>query len=296
MFTSLKELALKATEKDVKISEIVIENESEETEVPREELILRMSENLRVMREASVVKKQRSASGLCGENAYNYSFSKNKGSLLSDISSKAMEYAMSIAEHNACMGKIVAAPTAGSCGILPAVLLAVSEEKNIPDEDVVKALFNAAGIGQVIAEKSCLAGAEGGCQAECGSASAMAASAVVELMGGTPEMCINAAALTIKFILGLVCDPVKGLVEVPCVKRNASGAINALTAAELSLCGVKSFIPADEVIEAMNEVGKMMNYRLKETALGGLAATETAKKLSHERKENCDEKCSCNKG
>ena len=182
------------------------------------------------------------------------------------------------------------------CGILPGVLLAVSDEKNISDDDLVMALFNAAGIGAVIAERACLSGAEGGCQAECGSASAMAASAVCELMGGTPEMCVNAVALTIKFVLGLVCDPVAGLVEVPCVKRNASGAINALTAAELSLSGVESFIPADEVIDAMSDVGKMMSYRLKETALGGLATTEKAKSFTFTREGGCNAQCHCNKG
>ena len=296
MFSSFEELVKKAKESGKKISEIILETEAEETELPEEELILRMKNNLSVMRKSAVVEKRCSASGLSGENGWKYSNSENKGQLLGSLSSKAMEYAMSIAEHNACMGKIVAAPTAGSCGILPGVLLAVAEEKNISDDDLVLALFNATGIGAVIAERACLSGAEGGCQAECGSASAMAASAICELMGGTPEMCVNAVALTIKFVLGLVCDPVAGLVEVPCVKRNASGAINALTAAELSISGVESFIPADEVIDAMSDVGKMMSYRLKETALGGLATTEKAKSFTFVREDGCNEKCHCNKG
>ncbi len=296
MFSSLKELAEKAVSSNKKISEIILETEAEETELPKEELIARMKRNLCVMRESATVKKRSSASGLSGENGWNYSNSENKGMLLGSLSAKAMEYAMTVAEHNACMGKIVAAPTAGSCGILPGVLLSVAEEKDISDDELVMALFNAAGIGAVIAERACLSGAEGGCQAECGSASAMAASAICELMGGTPEMCINAAALTIKFVLGLVCDPVGGLVEVPCVKRNASGAMNAITAAELSLCGVKSYIPADEVIDAMSDVGKMMSYRLKETALGGLASTEKAKSFILKKEGGCNAQCGCDKG
>ncbi len=295
MFSSFEELVKKAEDSGKSISEIILETEAEETELSTEELISRMKNNLYVMRKSATVKKRCSASGLSGENGWKYSLSDNKGVLMGSLASKAMEYAMSIAEHNACMGKIVAAPTAGSCGILPGVLLAVAEEKNISDDEIVMALFNAAGIGAVIAERACLSGAEGGCQAECGSASAMAASAICELMGGTPRMCTNAAALTIKFVLGLVCDPVGGLVEVPCVKRNASGAINAITAAELSLCGVESYIPADEVIDAMSDVGKMMSYRLKETALGGLASTDTAKGFRLEG-SGCNAQCRCNKG
>lgn len=296
MFSSFKELCSLAEEKGLKISEVVLQTESEETLVPKEILLSRMEKNLQVMRKSSIVREMCSASGLSGKSGWTYSGAENKGELLGSLSAKAMEYAMTIAEHNACMGKIVAAPTAGSCGILPGVLLAVAEEKNISDDAIILALFNAAGIGAVIAERACLSGAEGGCQAECGSASAMAASAICELMGGTPRMCINAAALTIKFVLGLVCDPVGGLVEVPCVKRNASGAMNALTAAELSLCGVESYIPADEVVDAMSDVGKMMSYRLKETALGGLASTEKAKNFAIEREGGCNAKCSCHKG
>lgn len=296
MFSSFNELCTRAEEKNIKISELVLQTESEETLVPKDILLDRMRKNLDVMRESSAIREMCSASGLSGKNGWTYSKAEHKGQLLGSLSAKAMEYAMTVAEHNACMGKIVAAPTAGSCGILPGVLLAVAEEKNISDDDLVLALFNAAGIGSVIAERACLSGAEGGCQAECGSASAMAASAICELMGGTPSMCVNAAALTIKFVLGLVCDPVGGLVEVPCVKRNASGAMNALTAAELSLCGVESYIPADEVIDAMSDVGKMMSYRLKETALGGLASTEKARAFILKKEGGCNAQCGCHKG
>lgn len=177
------------------------------------------------------------------------------------------------------MGRIVAAPTAGSCGILPAALLTIAEERNIPDKDVVMALFTASAVGLVIANKASIAGAEGGCQAECGAASAMAAAAIVEMCGGTPEMCEHACAIALKNILGLVCDPVAGLVEIPCIKRNAGGVANALVAAELALAGIGSAIPADEVILTMKKIGDIMSPALKETAEGGLACTPTGKLL-----------------
>ena len=177
------------------------------------------------------------------------------------------------------MGRIVASPTAGSCGILPAAVLTMQAERNIPEHDCVMSLFTASAVGIVIANNASLAGAEGGCQAECGSASAMAAAALTELAGGTPEMIGNAVAIALKNVLGLVCDPVAGLVEIPCIKRNASGVAGAIVAAELALSGIKSAIPADEVITAMKKVGDMISPALKETAEGGLAATPTGRKL-----------------
>ena len=192
-----------------------------------------------------------------------------------------LQKAIAVSENNARMGRIVAAPTAGSCGIIPAVLITIAEEYNIPERKVIMALFTSAAIGMVIANRASISGAEGGCQAECGSASAMAACAAVEMMGGTPKMVSNACAIALKSVLGLVCDPVGGLVEVPCIKRNASGAANALTAAEMALAGVESVIPADEVIDAMRSIGNLMPGVLKETAEGGLAATPTAKKKKH---------------
>jgi L-serine dehydratase len=180
------------------------------------------------------------------------------------------------------MGRIVAAPTAGSCGIIPAALLAVVKCRGVLREKAVMGLFTSAGIGMVIARRASLSGAEGGCQAECGSASAMAAAALVEMMGGTPFMVSNACAFALKNILGLVCDPVAGLVEVPCVKRNAAGVANALVAADLALAGIDSVIPADEIIDAMNSVGNLMSSKLKETAEGGLASTPTGIRLAEE--------------
>ena len=189
---------------------------------------------------------------------------------------------IAVAEGNVAMGRIVAAPTAGSCGILPAVLLSVGERLNSSQDDLVRALFTAAGFGIVIAKKAGISGAVGGCQAECGSASGMAAAVAVELAGGTPEQSGHACAIALKNSLGLVCDPVAGLVEVPCVKRNAGGAANALAAADLALAGVKSVIPIDEVILAMHQVGQSMPASLRETAEGGLAASATARRIAQE--------------
>ena len=225
-------------------------------------------------------KDKRSASGLTGGDAYKMNEALLGGNTIAGpFFGKAMVKAIAVAQTNACMGRIVASPTAGSCGILPAALLTLQEERNIPDRDLVMALFTASAIGIVIATNASVAGAAGGCQAECGAASAMAAAALVELCGGTPKQAEHACAIALKNILGLACDPVAGLVEIPCIKRNAGGVGNALVAAELALAGVESHIPADEVIVAMKKVGDMMSPTLKETAEGGLAVTPTGKKL-----------------
>ena len=208
--------------------------------------------------------------------------SENGKSLTGSFLSGALYRALAVSELNAAMGRIVAAPTAGSCGILPAALLTMQAEKQIPERDCVMSLFTASAVGMVIANNASLAGAQGGCQAECGSAAAMAAAAIVELAGGTPKMAEHAIAIAIKNILGLVCDPVAGLVEIPCIKRNASGVAGAFVAAELALAGIESAIPADEVIWTMKKVGDAMSSTLKETAEGGLAATPTGRRL-HEQ-------------
>jgi L-serine dehydratase len=191
-----------------------------------------------------------------------------------------MSRALSCTEVNAAMGRIVAAPTAGSCGILPAVIITAAEALGADEDKMIEGLFTASGVGQIIAKNATLSGAEGGCQAECGSASAMAAAAVVEMAGGTPQMAFDAAAIALQNVLGLVCDPIAGLVEVPCSNRNASGAVNALICADLVLSGANSVIPFDEVVQAMYRIGKLMPESLRETAIGGLAATPTAVKLS----------------
>lgn len=204
------------------------------------------------------------------------------GRLCGPFFSAVIATALKTGECNACMRRIVAAPTAGASGVLPAVLLPLQQRDNLSDEVMTQALYVAAGFGQVIASRASISGAEGGCQAEVGSASGMAAAALVHLMGGTPEQMAHACAMALSNILGLVCDPVAGLVEVPCVKRNVMGAMNALSCAEMALCGVKNAIPCDEVIDAMRSVGDSMPAALRETGTGGLAATPTGRRIAEQ--------------
>ena len=192
---------------------------------------------------------------------------------------RVMEQALKVAECNACMKRIVAAPTAGSCGVLPAVLIPLTDERDVPEETILQALYIAAGFGQVTALRASVAGAQGGCQAEIGTASAMAAAALTHILGGTAQQCADAYAMALANLLGLVCDPVAGLVEVPCVKRNVIGAMNAVSAADMALAGVVGHIPADEVIDAMAEVGNAMSKDLRETGIGGLAGTPTGRAI-----------------
>lgn len=281
-YDSLQVLVDRAKERGVSISEIVLEDEAAEMETPREQIYERMRNSLHVMEESVVSgmeKDLRSTSGLTGGDAW-----KMRQRLDHNLTGRtfvsALTKAIAVSETNACMGRIVAAPTAGSCGILPACILTVMEEQKIEEDRAVMALFTASAVGMVIARNATIAGAEGGCQAECGSASAMAASALVEMCGGTPEMAVHACAIALKNVLGLVCDPVAGLVEIPCIKRNAMGTANAFTAAEMALAGIESKIPADEVIWSMKKIGDSMHSDLKETARGGLAATPTGKRLT----------------
>ncbi|MGI5930457.1 L-serine ammonia-lyase, iron-sulfur-dependent, subunit alpha [Pseudoflavonifractor sp.] len=204
------------------------------------------------------------------------------GGLCGPFFSAVIATALKTGECNACMRRIVAAPTAGASGVLPAVLLPLQQRDGLSDELMTQALYVAAGFGQVIASRASIAGAEGGCQAEVGSASGMAAAALVHVMGGTPEQMAHACAMALSNTLGLVCDPVAGLVEVPCVKRNVMGAVNALSCAEMALCGVKNAIPCDEVIDAMRSVGDSMPAALRETGMGGLAATPTGRRIAEQ--------------
>jgi L-serine dehydratase len=221
-----------------------------------------------------------SLTGWSGFNTNKYNNYKNDGkSLMNNLFSKALLVSLSTSENNANMGKIVACPTAGSSGVVPGVLISLYEEKDIPKEKIVQSLIIAGAIGEFISKKSTLSGAAGGCQAEIGSASSMAAGAAVNALGGTPKQVENAAALALKFLMGLVCDPVGGFVEVPCIKRNPAASILALTSAEMALSGIESMIPFDEVTKAMAKVGRSMHEDLKETGKGGIAATKTAKEL-----------------
>ena len=282
-YDAVSELVAEAERSGKKISELVLDDQAAVCETSKEKLYKKMFKSFRIMQssvEDGMDEDTRSVSGLTGGSAWKMKQQVDAGkNICGSLFGHAMTMALAVSETNACMGKIVAAPTAGSCGILPAVLLSVMEEKNIPEEDVVMSLFTASALGLVIANKASIAGAEGGCQAECGSASAMAAGALVEMCGGTPQMVADACAIAIKNILGLVCDPVAGLVEIPCIKRNAMGTANAFTAAELALAGITSAIPVDEVIWAMKKVGDSMAVTLKETGEGGLAATPTGKAL-----------------
>lgn len=219
---------------------------------------------------------KKSIGGLIGGEAKNVAaFGKTEQSLAGTMLSKAIAYSMAVLEVNASMGLIVAAPTAGSSGVVPGTLLALQDCKNLSDSDIHIGLLNASAVGYILMRNASVSGAEAGCQAEVGAASAMAASAAVELMGGTPQMCLQAASIALSNLLGLVCDPIAGLVEAPCQSRNAIGVANAITCAELALAGVVHPIPFDEMAEAMFHVGKSLPFELRETAMGGSAGTPT---------------------
>ena len=224
--------------------------------------------------------ERRSASGLVGGAGGQMEGMDNNDTLCGPFIQQVISTALKTGECNACMGCIVAAPTAGASGVMPAVLIPTQQKFSLSDDAMVQALFVAAGFGQVIATRASISGAEGGCQAEIGSASAMAAAALVHLRGGSPQQMAAACAMAIKNLLGLVCDPVAGLVEVPCVKRNVIGAMNALSCADMALAGITSAIPCDEVIDAMRSVGDSLPAALRETGMGGLAVTPTGQKVA----------------
>lgn len=282
-YDSIAALTAMAEDSEELISSLVLRQQAEQLETGEAEVYERMAASYRVMAECiepGCAPDLKSTSGLTGGSAYLMRKVSEAGeSLTGPVISGALYRALAVSELNASMGRIVAAPTAGSCGILPAAVLTMQAERNLPERACVMSLFTASAVGMVIARNACLAGAQGGCQAECGSAAAMAAAAVTELAGGTPQMIADAVAIALKNILGLVCDPVAGLVEIPCIKRNASGVAGAFVAAEMALAGIRSAIPADEVIWAMKKVGDSMAPSLKETAEGGLAATPTGQRL-----------------
>ncbi|RDU38535.1 L-serine ammonia-lyase, iron-sulfur-dependent, subunit alpha [Neobacillus piezotolerans] len=282
MFRNVAELVELATSRNTKISEIMIEQEIEVTGRTREEIIAMMDRNLLVMEQAVErgIQGVKSHSGLTGGDAVLMQEYIKKGNFLSgETLLDAVSKAVATNEVNAAMGTICATPTAGSAGVVPGTLFAVKNKLNPTREQMVSFLFTSGAFGFVVANNASISGAAGGCQAEVGSAAGMAAAALVELAGGTPEQCAEAMAITLKNMLGLVCDPVAGLVEVPCVKRNAMGAANAMVAADMALAGIKSRIPCDEVIDAMFKIGQSMPSALRETAQGGLAATPTGREL-----------------
>lgn len=261
------------------ISEVALRQEIDRSEKTEEELLAQMLQAYNVMKESALVGVSQacsSPSGLTGGDAAK--LNKAKPYLLGAMQKDAVTFGLAVNEMSAAQGKIVACPTAGSCGILPGALMAYLKHNEVTQDRVLNALFTAGAIGQIIEDNACVSGAEGGCQAECGSAAAMAAGILTDLVGGTPEQIVQAATLAIKNLLGLACDPVAGLVEVPCVKRNGIMSAYSFIAAEMALAGVKSAIPPDEVVEAMSKIGAMMPSALKETAEGGLAATPTGLK------------------
>lgn len=282
-FKSLKEITDNVKEKKLPFWQIVMEDDMSERMVSKEESFGKMQHMYDTMREAdrAYTGKLKSASGLAGGDGKRMEEAGKAGKTMSgSFMGTVMAKALKMGESNACMKRIVAAPTAGSCGVMPAVFLSYQEAYQVLDEKMVEGLFVAAGIGMVIAERAFIAGATGGCQAEIGSASAMAAGGLAYLQGGGEQEINHAAAMALKSLLGLVCDPVAGLVEVPCVKRNVIGAVNAITSADMAMAGIVSRIPPDEVIDAMRAVGLAMPCSLKETGEGGLAATPAGEEIA----------------
>lgn len=281
-FHKLQEIADCVQQKNLPFWKVVMQDDQQERNVSEEESFGMMQRMYQAMQEAdqSYSPELRSASGMAGgDGARLEQFRRQENRLIGDFLTEVMEKAVKMAESNACMKRIVAAPTAGSCGVIPAVLLTYEKQKKAENKRMTEALFVAAGIGEVIAASASISGAEGGCQAEIGSASAMAAGAVTYLEGGNAEEIIHAAALALKNMLGLTCDPVAGLVEVPCIKRNVSGAVNAVVSSQMALAGIRSVIPPDEVIDSMRRIGKLLPGCLRETSQEGLATTPTAQKI-----------------
>lgn len=282
-YQSVQELVDAANAAKCTIGELTLREQAEEMGQDEIMLLRQMDKNFTVMEEAIAFgqrQEQTSMSGLTGGEGWKMlQYSKQGEGVSGSFMTRAMSRALAVAGCNASMGKIVAAPTAGSCGILPACLASLLEDCSMEREAVVMSMFTAGAFGMVIAQRASIAGAQGGCQAECGSAAGMAAAAMVEVMGGTPQQCADACAIAIVNQMGLVCDPVAGLVEIPCIKRNVAGVMTAFSSADMALAGIRPYIPIDECIEAMREVGDALPAALKETAIGGLAGTPTGKAL-----------------
>lgn len=288
MYQSFQEIIEIAQRTEKPFWQIVLEKDCHEIEITQDEALARMEKMYLAMKEAdeSYDPTLTSPSGLAGQDGEKIASARKEGTMLcGSLLGLVMEKAVKMGESNACMRRIVAAPTAGSCGVVPAVFLSLESEKGYSVDEMVKALYVSAGIGGIIAQRASVSGAAGGCQAEIGAASAMAAGGVAYLLGCDAETIAHAAALAMKNLLGLACDPVAGLVEVPCVKRNVIGAVNALTSADLANAGIRSKIPPDEVFDAMKNIGRMLPEELRETGKGGLAATPTGIKYRENLKK-----------
>lgn len=281
--TTFRQLYYACKEENKKIYEIALDNEASNGEYTEYRVRLQAKKSLDAMKEAvkaGLSSTEPSPSGMSGDdcNKLQKRFEKYP-SILGSTAEKILTYAFATSEQNLRMGTIVACPTAGSCGIVPAVLIAFAEDNNISESEQINALITAGEVGRLVANKMALAGAVGGCQAECGVASAMASAALTQMRGGNVKQIINAVTLALKNIMGLTCDPVCGLVEIPCVKRNPFLAIHAVTASELAMADIISKIPIDEVVDAMEQTGQLMSPLLKESSQGGLAKTKTAAAL-----------------
>lgn len=281
MYNSLKGMLREVTNFKGDLAELIIANEISKTEKTREDVIAEMTKRRGIMKDSSEAATGRDnnlqKTFISGMSADQQEYTDKNDTLCGGLVNKAMAKALSCSEVNAAMGKICAMPTAGSCGIVPAVLETLAEELGADDDRVVKAYVVASGTGALAVENATVSGAEGGCQAECGVAAAMAAAGAVYMKGGSAEECIESFAISLINIMGLVCDPVAGLVQIPCAQRNASQAVNALLSADLAMGGMKCGIDADEVIESMYRVGKLMPVQHRETSLGGIAVTASAK-------------------
>ena len=284
-FATLEEVCRLTEEKNEAFWQVILREDAMEEALTEKESFAKMTEMYRAMKRADETYdgSLRSESGLAGgDGLLLENFRKQENRLIGDFLTEVMEKAVKMGESNACMRRIVAAPTAGSCGVIPAVLLTYEKQKGVAEERMVEALYVAGGIGEVLANSASISGAAGGCQAEIGSASAMAAGAITYLEGGTNEEICHAVALSLKNLLGLVCDPVAGLVEVPCIKRNVMGAVNAVVSSQMVKAGIRSKIPVDEVIDSMRRIGNQLPGCLRETSQEGLATTPTAIRIQKE--------------
>lgn len=284
MYNNIHELLCSAAEKQLPLYEVILQNEMALTDATRAEVLDKLRTRWHVMQKscagALYTPQEMPGSLIAGQSGRQQQYTAAGHTLSGTKVNQMMALALSASEVNAGMGRICAAPTAGSCGVLPAVVQTAAARTHAGEEQILQALLVAAGFGAVITKNATVSGAEGGCQAECGTAAAMAAAAAVTLANGTPQMCANAAAIALINCMGLICDPVAGLVQLPCSFRNASQSVNALTSADMALAGQSSVIPVDEVIDAMYRVGKKLPSELRETAQGGIAACQTAKAIA----------------
>lgn len=283
MFNTQKKIIEYCEQNDCRIGDIVLEHDSENMNTTKDLICLELASMIDVMEQSATARldspRKTNTGMIDGFAKRMMDYSQQEKPISGEFMTKIMAMAFSTLETSASMGKIVASPTAGAAGILPAVLMGMKERYGFNKEELIRALLTSVGIGQIIGKYANFSGAEGGCQAETGSAAAMGAAAAVELMGGTVEQCFHAASIALVNILGLVCDPIAGLVEYPCTFRNANGAVNAIISADMALAGVKSIVPFEEVTQAMNEVGKMLPTALRETGIGGLAGTKTGRAI-----------------